>query len=321
MEKVEHRDSTEIRKQKIKRTSLIILGLIFVSLFALSYQICDRYCFDTLIYRKNSFIARQFGYKEEQGNLCTAQLNSSGFREEELYPKKEGEYLVLIIGDSVVYGQGLLKNQRFSEKLEKKLSDISPTRVLNLGECGTNIYQHYDRAIKYDKMLNPDLIVFGYTWNDLLVWESMVNYPEHLPSDDLVLEIRDGEFDDYSNMVLASYDENRPNVLMAEYIAPLVSKDNTILFSFEYYGPEDLSHEYNIKLERVLDFFRKNEIEVIDAKNLFREKYLENSRKNNGQDYMFISQIEKHPNSLANRMFAERLYEVINQNPKYGFIK
>lgn len=306
-----------LKVKKYHKKIFFLIWLIFILLLFLgAKKICDRYCFDSFIYRKNNTLAELFGYKEENSNLCKAQLNSDGFREEELYSKKDGEYLVIVVGDSVVYGQGLLKNQRFTEKLEKKLNKTRPTRVLNLGICGTNIYQHYQLAIKYRQRLNPDLTIIGFTENDLLVWDSIANYPMHLPTEGIVLGIEDGNDDDYIKSVLSTFEEGSPNMQMAEYVASLLFKERVTIFSFAYL---DLDKQYNAKLGNVLALFRSNGLKVLDSKHLFKDKYRDISLKRDGRKFMSISEVEKHPNSLANKMFAESLFDEIVSNPSYSF--
>ena len=311
-----------MKKGASNKLKILFVLIWFASIAALYYgarMVCDRYCFDKLIYRKNNYLAEMYGYRKLNGNLCKAQLNSEGFRDDEFYPKEEEEYLVLIVGDSTVYGQGLLKHRRFSELLEKKLEKIQPTRVLNLGICGTNIYQHYNRITKYKEILNPDLIIISFSENDLLVWNSLFNFPQELSSDGVVLDIRTDEDESkYIEKVLASYDEASPNIEMAKYVASLLPKKEVLIISLGYL---DIDGEYNIKLEETLSIFRDHDLRVIDAKDLYRNKYKELSIEREGKAFMAISEKEKHPNSLANKMFAERLFEEITTNTDFNYIK
>ena len=277
-------------------------------LFFTTVKICEKYCFDKLVYRKDNFIARLYGYGQVDDLLCMSQLNTDGFREEEFYPKKQGEYLILVIGDSNVYGTGLLMNQRFSELLEHDLNKVRPTRVLNLGICGTNIYQHYQRYVEFKNKLEPDLVIVTFNSNDLLVWPGLSNFPEHLPSENIVFGESTGGLDLYFERVLASLDQVTPNMEMVRVIAPLFPKEEILIFSLKH---EDEQASYFEGLGATLDIFRVNGLKVVDPKKLYEDKYRGNSLK--------VSEMERHPNKLANQMFAERLYEVLTTNPQYGF--
>lgn len=293
----------------ISKIALLALGLIFALIeIAFVNTIWPDAIFDRFIYRKSPW----YGYGNVQGDLCRAQLNSDGYRDKEFYSKKPGEYLILVVGDSVVYGQGLLKYQRFTNILGKRLGKIRSTRVLNLGNCGTNIYQHFLTAEKFDQGLKPDLIIIGITENDLIVWDNLQNYPPELPvTDRMVLSEKPWESDQYTSRVLGSLDERSDNMEMLKFLIPQFPKDDrTIYFSFDYIPSETKS------LDKIL---RQYDLNLIDAEKLYLEKYLELSVNQSGRDFMKISAKEGHPNALANEMFAEKLYAEIISNPKYGF--
>lgn len=293
----------------ISKLALFALGLIFVwiEIVFINTIWADK-IFDQLIYRKSPW----HGYGNVQGDLCKAQLNSDGYRDEEFSSKKPEEYLIIVVGDSVVYGQGLLKHQRFTNILEKRLDKIRSTRVLNLGNCGTNIYQHFLTAEKFGRKLNPDLVIIGVTENDLIVWDNLQNYPPELPvTDRMVLSEKPWESDQYTSRVLGSLDERSDNMEMLNFLIPQFPKDDqTIYFSFNYIPSETKS------LDKIL---RQYGLNLIDSRELYFNSYRELSVKQSGKDFMKISAKEGHPNALANKMYAEKLYAEIISNPKYGF--
>src|SRR5579859_5736101 len=95
-------------------------------------------------------------------------LVQAGKTENVLGASDKGMYTIFVIGDSIVFGQGVLTEQRFSNILEKKFNAIKKTRVIVLGNSGDNIWDNY---IKYSIAVNefgpPDLTLFSVVDNDL----------------------------------------------------------------------------------------------------------------------------------------------------------
>lgn len=98
-------------------------------------------------------------------------INSNGFRDYE-YPveKKKGVFRIAVIGDSVAWGEGVDLADSYPKVIEKRLRERHgsiDTEVLNFGVRGVGPKQYLsilkERVLKY----NPDLIVFGYTLNDI----------------------------------------------------------------------------------------------------------------------------------------------------------
>lgn len=295
------------------KITVVAIWITFASLqlYVVSF-FWGRDLFDRYIYQKNPM----FGYGRIEGDLCRSQLNSNGYRDREFSPKKDGEYLILIVGDSLVYGQGLLQFQRYSNILEKELNKYRPTRVLNLGECGTNLYQHYLTAVKFREKLNPDLTIVGVTDNDLIVWKSLENYPPTLPiTKNLVLSADVGEENQYTSRVLGSYDERSDNMVMFKYLLQQLPKDNTLYF-FHISTPQNFFRERFLALQNELI---NHGYKTVNPSQLYEGKYRNIQMKIGGKSEMFISKKEQHPNYLANKMFAERLRDEILSDAAYGF--
>lgn len=83
----------------------------------------------------------------------TLRLEGSGFE------KPPGVFRILILGDSITYGQGVKKEETFSEKLEGLLNNDGKGgkfEVINTGIPGLNTTE--ELAIFLDKGLDPGLI-------------------------------------------------------------------------------------------------------------------------------------------------------------------
>lgn len=263
--------------------------------------------FDKLIYRKSPW----HGYNPKTG-LCPSWVNKDGYRDIEFYEKKPGEYLILVVGDSIVYGQGLLTSQRFSNILEKKLDKIRSTRVFNLGECGTNIYRHYLVADRFKEELNPDLVVITFIGNDLLVLDEDKDFPRRLDkANKLVKDFRnnpDISIDRYMDQVLGAFDESTDNWRMLTYLLPKLPKDQTIYFFVAF--EDHRAHTETIL--RIFSLFQENNFRAIHSLGLLGT--------NKTMSEFWVTNRERHPNPRANQNFSEILYKEITSDPQYHFL-
>src|SRR5579864_3765980 len=89
--------------------------------------------------------------------------NSLGFREREIPPKSSGRYRIVVIGDSFAWGQGIERNERFSDLLGQALGPRY--EVFNFAIPGDNMPEH---LIRLDKALtvSPDFILLEIYTND-----------------------------------------------------------------------------------------------------------------------------------------------------------
>src|SRR3989454_2244790 len=102
---------------------------------------------------------------------------------------------VVVLGDSLVYGQGV----DFEDTLGNRLEERSGLRVVNLGLQGDCAFQEAYRLTAYIEVFNPRFVVYVFTSNDiedLYVYLSdaameafiaqpveAVRYPERIPPD------------------------------------------------------------------------------------------------------------------------------------------
>lgn len=99
-------------------------------------------------------------------------INSDGIRDRD-YPvaKPQGVFRVAAVGDSCTFGFGLELEDTWPKQLEKELQKTNPgAEVINFGVMGYNTPQEAERI--QDKVLkySPDLIVIGYSLNDIGVF-------------------------------------------------------------------------------------------------------------------------------------------------------
>ncbi len=109
-------------------------------------------------------------------------VNSLGFREREIQPKRAGVYRIVVVGDSYTWGQGLADEERFSNVLGALLGPHY--EVLNFGLPGHMLPEHVaelDVVLK----LSPDFVLLQLYINNFETPAMRRPSPAHLLPHDL----------------------------------------------------------------------------------------------------------------------------------------
>jgi len=95
--------------------------------------------------------------------------NELGLRDDPVPLPADGELRILVLGDSVTVGWGVHAEDRFSERLEKMLSDRleRPVHVINSGVSGYNTEQELIFLRRHIDTMRPDLVIVVYVENDV----------------------------------------------------------------------------------------------------------------------------------------------------------
>lgn len=97
--------------------------------------------------------------------------NSAGFRGPELPREKPpGVLRIAVVGDSFPMGWAVREEEAYPSVLEQRLREREPERrseVLNLGLAGHDTVQAVERLHDVGLAFDPDLVVYGFTLNDL----------------------------------------------------------------------------------------------------------------------------------------------------------
>jgi hypothetical protein len=197
--------------------------------------------------------------------------------------------------------------------LQKELNKIRKTRVINLGKCGSNLYQNYIRGEEFRKELNPDLVIFTISENDLLIDRSLIDspYSEHDILNKKIVYNPQSSDDplEYSKRVFTTLDEGSMNYLMFLELSSKMPRNKTLYYLLTFCS-ENLTHH------KLIDEFNKKSFFTIENFLLYSSKYLKYAKSNSCLE---ISEKERHPDFRANQMFAERLYQEIVENPRWLF--
>lgn len=104
----------------------------------------------------------------------TVRTNSLGFRTKELQPKQANEYRVLILGDSMVFGDGVNQSETISSYLEIIGNDLprennKTLSVYDYSISGLNTVSELLIFRNFVREVNPDHVVLGFfLGNDII---------------------------------------------------------------------------------------------------------------------------------------------------------
>jgi lysophospholipase L1-like esterase len=103
-------------------------------------------------------------------------------------PKPEGVFRILLLGDSVVFGQGVKREKIFPELLEKHLN-LSGSRydVINAGVPGYSPFNEVNYYLEAGHLYQPDLVLIAGCLNDIvdpyLHWNRQFGYETEIPEE------------------------------------------------------------------------------------------------------------------------------------------
>jgi GDSL-like Lipase/Acylhydrolase family len=111
--------------------------------------------------------------------------NSDGMRWDRPFPEKQEDvYRIMVVGDSLTYGQGLAEEWRFSNLAEQWLRQQFRIEFLNLGIQGSQSEDVLRVTKKHLPILRPNLVIYAVCLNDFLpsgTGEYSFTYPFPLP--------------------------------------------------------------------------------------------------------------------------------------------
>jgi lysophospholipase L1-like esterase len=314
---------------------LILFSCLFSFLsFKVTYLIAEKYFFDKIFYQKS--IA--YGYWVEDKDLRPEAFGKRAQDIEELQQRAhltpenspqilgtcdDHKYVVTVIGDSYVWGQGIKNEERFVEILEKELNKIRPTRVVSLGNSGDNIFDNYIKYLWAKKQYRSDLFVFGMVTNDLL-FNLSDRYDEKMYNDLISgcsgepiydkypdsnkLNTLEDQRKEYGDLMDRSYEKQTKNYCALQKVASLLPKEGILFFDFDkqkYIGWESLQAYESV--------IAQHNLPILSLDNLSHplpEHY---------SPVWNVSPLDGHPSAYSNQLFAESLFKEITENPRWHF--
>lgn len=103
-------------------------------------------------------------------NPAHPDVNSHGLRDDEFpVPKPKGVFRILVLGDSVAFGEGVDSQHAFPSRLEIFLQDSQvPIEVLNAGVIGYTTYNELEYYLDRGRDFEPDLVIVALSLNDVV---------------------------------------------------------------------------------------------------------------------------------------------------------
>jgi lysophospholipase L1-like esterase len=262
------------------------------------------------------------------------ETNSAGFRgAERALRKPRGVFRIAVIGDSFAMGSGVTQQETYADRLERTLAVAHPERrfqVLNFGLAGLAAPAVVDRLVQLGLRYDPDLIVYGYTLNDIegpayrrSVEASFVDPTRFLHSPLRVWRLLGPRFASLRELLLAprgSYsfeiDDNyfhNPeawgSVLEAlDRLAAISRKRGTcglVLVHTQLYWLNAL-HPYRPHYRLVSEAARQRGLHVIESFPAFRGESAAS---------LWVGPIDSHPNARAHEILFETLNEGLERLP------
>ena len=158
-----------------ERVGARVLLRLFLAVASLVFAVGSAEWAARMIFRhvQSSGDARTFF--ASRGNVT--RVNNVGFRDPDVPTDHPGRYRIIVIGDSITWGQGLTEEQRFSNLLQQALG--RGYDVVNFGIPAHNIPEHL-QVLERALPLAPDFILLQLYTNDFEIGEMERPMPHRL---------------------------------------------------------------------------------------------------------------------------------------------
>lgn len=253
--------------------------------------------------------------------------NSLGFRDREIPPKSAGRYRIVVVGDSFTWGQGIERDERFSNLIEQALGPRY--EVFNFGIPGDNMPEHLTRLTQA-LAVSPDYVLLQLYINDFETPEMRRphSYPLLPASLDRQLEqssqlypLIQGQWTHFQESVgiSESYDHymernlrdtNAPNAREAygqlhEFFdrarAAGVPAGEVLFPATDELGPHGTAYPFGYLHDGVRQTCTDEQIQCLDLLPLFST--FPDPRA------LWVSPFDAHPNAMANRRAADTILQ------------
>lgn len=317
---------------------LFTISLTSLIAYKTAYFIGENFFFDKLFYKKShlhgywikgidsleSFPRRSQDIKEIYNYLDAKKNGFDNYQ----HLVDQDIFLINVLGDSYVWGEGVKPEQRFVALLEKKLNKIRPTRVLSLAMSGDNVFENLAKYQISKKVFGEaDISIFGMVANDLLL-NNPYRYQSKFAdksfadcSSQIVYEQHSGKNPEYIEQlsyvdrVFLSADYSSQNWCAYKELASQLPSEKII-----YADLNSFNGGWESKL-KIIDQLRKNDLLVFSFEEYRQKNYPKPLSRLFKKNPLIITELEGHPSVLAHKIFAEALFEEITTNPEWGFNK
>lgn len=331
-------------KKLCKATILFLLGIgaVLVAI-EFAWQVTERYFFDRVFYQKSPL----YGYISDETKTYdliatpkhhwAIEQRLSDLRElwrheaeNTDYPEKfdKSVFKVAVIGDSYIYGTGVLEPERITSVLEKKLNTIRPTKVYAFAEMADDVLDYYANFLAAERRLKPDLYIVSMVWNDFEVWggkhlmqrslrqklQKVCTRPEFKegfsPEGDTWLEII------RNHSIHAVSPAYNNSCYMNEFIKDIQTERKVLFFNFNHFeGPKWCEPDENI--EHIYHSFIMDEYENMVYQN---DGVVFGIDVEDWSKWQSASSAETHPGKTMHLLGAQVIMNELVRDPVWGFV-
>lgn len=265
-------------------------------------------------------------------------INSYGLRGREFPNQKTNStFRVIVVGDSIAFGQGVRRGETLADQLEKQLQPYLdlPVEVLNCGVPGYNTRQEYNRFMELVPFLKPQVVLLVYYHND-------TDTPNFQVKDNVVVTAGDrtgfyGKFEmlmrkhsalynlawtrwqgiknptytiiQYRKILTEKFDDDNPRWKISKsYLSKLISiaKDNSIriiVIPFpELSGLDSETYPFEEYIRKVCGVARENGVECLNVVPVLQHTDIQ----------MRVSSVEHHPSAEVYKKIAEMIVKMLH---------
>jgi len=241
--------------------------------------------------------------------VTTIKINSDGFRDREFsIQKPKGTYRIIALGDSMTFDWGLNIEDTWPKQLENKLNTLNNGinyEVLNFGVPGYNTFGEVEMFKERGMKYNPDMIILGFLYNDIVNNTRMVEIYANL-SNDKNLILRKDVSREFSLATLANDIQlkeinerpfNETWRIVGESIAFLInySKQKNVKLMIAVFDADE--NEMNALKE----ISSKNNIILVDIQKEVYSKY--------PNEKLILNPKDTHPSKFACSLIADKILE------------
>ncbi len=247
-------------------------------------------------------------------------------------PKKDNVFRIMVVGDSLTYGEGVEVQNAYSSVIEKMLDAEYNVEVLNLGVMGADSEYILSNITTFLPNLDPDLIVYGVCLNDYNPSESRAeeNYKKYQILFPESLKQLLAEHTLTGKLVKEKYNDALIKVGLREnfiYDVLYNIEHTKVRFARDVKEMNDIVVRQGLPpvLTMVLNQFPQAEGSYADLtrtteqilhdagmKVISSDRYI---RQYDGQN-LSVNQWEKHPNEKAHKIFADYFVQFIHEMPQ-----
>lgn len=187
---------SKLRKRAILTLLVLIIAVVWGEIFTriLLPQNVDAqmniFKTDELI----GFIYKPHAMTYEKGREYNAlyKINSIGLRDHEYGPKKEGDFRILLLGDSFAVSHGIELEESLSKQLERALQHRTDEdnigvriQVINAACGGYSTFNYWKAYHRWAPLLNPDLVLVAFSPDD---YDASNAYMKYIVVDGMTLD-------------------------------------------------------------------------------------------------------------------------------------